>query len=53
VTGAGGRAALFLDRDHTLIEDGPYLADPERVVLLPGAGAAVARAPPPGFPWSS
>jgi formyltetrahydrofolate-dependent phosphoribosylglycinamide formyltransferase len=50
VTGAGGRAALFLDRDHTLIEDGPYLADPERVVLLPGAGAAVARAAAAGVP---
>ncbi len=42
--------ALFLDRDHTLIEDGPYLADPARVVLLPGAGAAVARATAAGVP---
>ncbi len=50
MTGASGRSALFLDRDHTLIEDGPYLADPARVVLLPGAGAAVARAAAAGVP---
>lgn len=47
---APGRPALFLDRDHTLIEDGPYLADPARVALLPGAGAAVARATAAGVP---
>ena len=33
------RAAVFLDRDGTLVEEVPYLHDPERVVLLPGAGA--------------
>jgi len=33
---AGGRA-LFLDRDGTIIENSPYLSDPEGVVLLPGA----------------
>ncbi|HLU38270.1 MAG TPA: HAD-IIIA family hydrolase [Planctomycetota bacterium] len=27
---------LVLDRDGTLIEDHPYLGDPDRVVLLPG-----------------
>ncbi|MBU6366789.1 MAG: phosphoribosylglycinamide formyltransferase [Gemmatimonadetes bacterium] len=47
---AARRAALFLDRDHTLIEDGPYLADPDRVALLPGAGSAVARATAVGVP---
>ena len=31
--------AVFLDRDGTLVEEVPYLHDPERVVLLPGAGA--------------
>jgi len=30
------RAALFLDRDGTLIEDPGYLADPAGVRLLPG-----------------
>ena len=45
-----GRPALFLDRDHTLIEDGPYLADPDRVALLPGAGDAAARAAAAGVP---
>jgi D-glycero-D-manno-heptose 1,7-bisphosphate phosphatase len=31
--------AVFLDRDGTLVEEIPYLHEPERVVLLPGAGA--------------
>jgi D-glycero-D-manno-heptose 1,7-bisphosphate phosphatase len=33
--------ALFLDRDGTIIEECGYLNDPERVRLLPGAGAAL------------
>jgi D-glycero-D-manno-heptose 1,7-bisphosphate phosphatase len=37
------RAAVFLDRDGTLIIDRHYLADPAGVELLPGAGEAVAR----------
>lgn len=32
-----GRAAVFLDKDGTLIEDVPYNVDPGRVRLLPGA----------------
>ena len=32
-----GRRAAFLDRDGTLIEDANYLADADRVRLLPGA----------------
>lgn len=36
-----GRKAIFLDRDGTLIEDRGYLADPEGVVLLSGAGDAL------------
>jgi D-glycero-D-manno-heptose 1,7-bisphosphate phosphatase len=40
---AGGRAAVFLDRDGTLVEDLGFLHRPEDVRLLPGAGAAVAR----------
>ena len=35
------RRAAFLDRDGTLIEDANYLADPDRVVLIPGAAEAV------------
>lgn len=37
------RRAVFLDRDGTLIIDRHYLADPDGVELLPGAGEAVAR----------
>ncbi len=37
------RPVLFLDRDGTLIEDADYLADPDGVVLLPGAVEALAR----------
>jgi len=33
---------VFLDRDGTLNHDEGYLADPARLVLLPGAGDAVA-----------
>ena len=35
------RAAVFLDRDGTIIVDAEYLADPDGVVLLPGAGEAL------------
>ncbi len=38
-----GCAAVFLDRDGTLIEDPGYLSDPDQVRLLPGAATAVAR----------
>ena len=37
------RAAVFLDRDGTLIEDRHYLRDPAQVRLLPGAAEAVRR----------
>lgn len=37
------RAAVFLDRDGTLIEDRHYIGKPELVTLLPGAGGAVRR----------
>ena len=32
-----GQPALFLDRDGTLIENVPYLADPDAIVLIKGA----------------
>ena len=35
------RRAAFLDRDGTLIEDAVYLADPDRVRLLPGVVPAI------------
>ena len=35
------RRALFVDRDGTLIQERDYLADPERVELVPGAVAAL------------
>lgn len=37
------RAAVFLDRDGTLIRDVNYLSRPEQVELLPGVAAAVRR----------
>jgi len=39
----GMNRALFLDRDGTVIEDGEYTRDPERVRLLPGAADALGR----------
>ena len=38
---SGTRRAAFLDRDGTLIEDTVYLAEADRVRLLPGVVAAV------------
>lgn len=35
------RPAVFVDRDGTLIEERHYLADPDGVVLLPGAAAGL------------
>jgi D-glycero-D-manno-heptose 1,7-bisphosphate phosphatase len=45
-----GRPAVFLDRDGVLIEEVGYLADPRQVVLIPGAGAAVAAINRAGIP---
>jgi D-glycero-D-manno-heptose 1,7-bisphosphate phosphatase len=36
------RPAVFLDRDGTVNVDVEYLSDPDELVLLPGAGAAIA-----------
>lgn len=41
---------VFLDRDGTIIEDAHFLADPEGVVLLPGAAAAIRRLNAAGIP---
>lgn len=43
------RAAVFFDRDNTLIANDGYLGDPNGVVLVDGAAAAVARARSLGF----
>ncbi|MCO5400472.1 D-glycero-alpha-D-manno-heptose-1,7-bisphosphate 7-phosphatase [Ralstonia soli] len=32
------RAAIFLDKDGTLLQDVPYNVDPARIALAPGAG---------------
>jgi len=37
------KAAVFLDRDDTLIENVPYLGDPTQVQLLPGAKEAITQ----------
>ena len=39
----GGRPAVFLDRDGTVIADADYMADPDRVELIPGAAGAIRR----------
>jgi D,D-heptose 1,7-bisphosphate phosphatase len=45
----GRRPAVFLDRDGTLIEDVPYLADPSGIRFLPGAVEALVRLRRAGF----
>lgn len=47
--GGGGRPAVFLDRDGTLIQEREYLADPAGVVLVEGAAGAVAALREAGF----
>ena len=44
------RAAVFLDRDGTIIVDRHYLGDPAGVELLPRGGEAVARLNAAGHP---
>jgi len=50
-TGAAGplRPAVFLDRDGTIIEEADYLADPEKVRLIPGAKEALSLLKEAGF----
>jgi D-glycero-D-manno-heptose 1,7-bisphosphate phosphatase len=43
------RRAVFFDRDNTLIVSDGYLGDPDKVVLMEGAAAAIARARELGF----
>ena len=44
------RAAVFLDRDGTLIRETGYLSDPETVELLPGVGRALRNLVEAGYP---
>ena len=43
------RPAVFLDRDDTVIADVPYLSDPDRIRLLPGAADALASLRDAGY----
>jgi D-glycero-D-manno-heptose 1,7-bisphosphate phosphatase len=43
------RPAVFLDRDGTIIRDERYLSDPQRVVAIPGAAAAITRLRAAGY----
>ena len=45
----GSPRAVFLDRDGTVNEERQYLADPEKVVLFPGAGEALRAIQDLGF----
>jgi D-glycero-D-manno-heptose 1,7-bisphosphate phosphatase len=47
---APAKPAIFLDRDGTLNEEVDFLSDPEQLVLIPGAAAAVARLNALGIP---
>lgn len=42
-------AAVFLDRDGTIVEDPGFLHEPGKVRLLPGAGAAIRQLNEAGF----
>jgi D-glycero-D-manno-heptose 1,7-bisphosphate phosphatase len=44
------RAAVFLDRDGTIIRDVNYIADPARAELMPDAAAAIRRLNEAGWP---
>ena len=43
------RAAVFLDRDGTVIDEVGHLGEPERVVILPGVSEALRRLADAGF----
>lgn len=43
------KAAVFIDKDGTLIHDLPYNVDPQRIALREGAGPALARLQEAGF----
>lgn len=43
------KRAVFLDRDGTINEEKEYLADPDKLVVYPGAGPALKRLQDAGF----
>ncbi len=43
------KRAVFLDRDGTINEEKAYLSDPDRLVLFPGVGTALARLQRAGY----
>lgn len=45
-----GRAAVFLDRDGTIVQDVNYLSRPEQLVLITGAADAMIRLAAAGLP---
>lgn len=49
MSAAAPRPAVFLDRDGTVIVEVDYLADPERVELVPGSGPALRRLMEAGY----
>lgn len=44
-----GQLAVFWDRDNTLIEDPGYIDHPDKVILRPGAAAALRRIAEAGY----
>ncbi len=44
------RTGVFLDRDDTIIKDIPYLRDPDKVELMPGAAVAIRLLNEKGIP---
>ncbi len=44
-----GNRAVFLDRDGTIMEDSNYVGDVERVLVIPGAVAALRQLQEAGF----
>lgn len=45
-----GRAAVFIDRDGTVVRDAHYIAGADQVDLIPGAAAAIRRLRSAGLP---
>jgi D-glycero-D-manno-heptose 1,7-bisphosphate phosphatase len=44
-----GNRAVFLDRDGTIMEDANYVGDVERVLVIPGAAAALRQLQEAGY----
>ena len=44
-----GRKAVFVDRDDTLVFDGPYCDDPDKLRMIPGVPEAVSKLNEAGY----